>query len=114
MVLFDLFSQKICIQCKFFVKKDGFFRPAGACPERRRMGRYLPSNPGSPAACQHWPFRGVRSFRVVRGPNSHRVRPVYDPTHAVYDQAHHFAGGSIACRVNNHLTPVYGAITSGK
>jgi hypothetical protein len=29
MVLVDLFSQKICTQCKFFVKKDGFFRPAG-------------------------------------------------------------------------------------
>jgi hypothetical protein len=29
MVHFDLFSQKICTQCKFFVKKDGFFRLAG-------------------------------------------------------------------------------------
>jgi hypothetical protein len=29
MVHFDLFSQKICTVCKFFVKKDGFFRPAG-------------------------------------------------------------------------------------
>jgi hypothetical protein len=29
MVHFDLFSQKICTLCKFFVKKDGFFRPAG-------------------------------------------------------------------------------------
>jgi hypothetical protein len=26
---FDLFSQKICIVCKFFVKKESFFQPAG-------------------------------------------------------------------------------------
>jgi hypothetical protein len=29
MVLFYLFSQKFCTMCKIFVKKDGFFRPAG-------------------------------------------------------------------------------------
>jgi hypothetical protein len=29
MVHFDLCSQKICTKCKFFVNKDGFFRPAG-------------------------------------------------------------------------------------
>jgi hypothetical protein len=38
-VLFLSFSQKNS-QRDFFVKKDGFFRPARACPERRRMGRY--------------------------------------------------------------------------
>jgi hypothetical protein len=31
---------------QIFVNKEGFFRPAGACPERRRMGRYSPPNPG--------------------------------------------------------------------
>ncbi len=29
MVHVDLFSQKICTVCKFFVKKDRIFRPAG-------------------------------------------------------------------------------------
>jgi hypothetical protein len=28
-VSFYLFSQKFCTMCKIFVKKDGFFRPAG-------------------------------------------------------------------------------------
>jgi hypothetical protein len=29
-----------------------------------------------PDPWQHWPFRGVRSYRGVRGPNAHRVTPV--------------------------------------
>jgi hypothetical protein len=37
MVLFSV-SQKNH-NVKFFVKQNGIFRPAGACPERRRMGR---------------------------------------------------------------------------
>jgi hypothetical protein len=31
---------------------------------------------GSPAACQHGPFRGFRSFCGFRGPSAHRVSPV--------------------------------------
>jgi hypothetical protein len=37
---FDLFSQKICTLCKFFVKKAGFFRPAG--DESGRLSRQTP------------------------------------------------------------------------
>jgi hypothetical protein len=40
MVHFDLFSQKICTLCKFFVKKAGFFRPAG--DESGRLSRQTP------------------------------------------------------------------------
>jgi hypothetical protein len=39
---FDLFSQKICTLCKFFVKKDGFFRPVGgeiSCRVNDRVSR---------------------------------------------------------------------------
>jgi hypothetical protein len=44
MVRFDLFSQKICIMCKFFVKKDGIFRPAGgriSCRVNNRVTRVI-------------------------------------------------------------------------
>jgi hypothetical protein len=47
-------------------------------------------NPGSPAACQHGPFRGFRSFRVFRGPNAHRVTPINDRTYAVSVQTGRF------------------------
>jgi hypothetical protein len=82
MVLFFLFSQKIGSKSQFFVKKDGFFRPAGGDIPRQ--------NPGSPAACQHGPFRGFRSFRVFRGPNAHRVTPINDRTYAVSVQTGRF------------------------
>jgi hypothetical protein len=42
---FDLVHKKIH-NVNFFVNKTGFFRPAGACPERSRMGRYPPPNVG--------------------------------------------------------------------
>jgi len=63
----DLFHQKIHV-VNFLVKKIGNFPPC-----RRR---YPPPNVGSPDTWQHWPFRGFRSCRVVRGPNSHRVTRV--------------------------------------
>jgi hypothetical protein len=42
-----------------------------------------PPNAGSPDPCQHWPFRGFRSCRVVRGPNSHRVTRVNETRYAI-------------------------------
>jgi hypothetical protein len=42
MVHFDLFSQKICTQCKFFVKKVGFFLPAGGGISYRVNDRVSP------------------------------------------------------------------------
>jgi hypothetical protein len=67
MVLSILFHKKIHI-VNFFVKKIWFLPPG-----RRR---YLPPNAGSPDTYQHWPFRGFRSCRGVRGPNTDRVTPV--------------------------------------
>jgi hypothetical protein len=40
MVLFFLFSQKCCTMCNIFVRKAGFFRPAGgdiSFPKRDRV-----------------------------------------------------------------------------
>jgi hypothetical protein len=40
----DLVSQKICIMCKFFVKQDGFFHPAGggiSCRVNDRVSRVI-------------------------------------------------------------------------
>ncbi len=42
------FAQKCCTKCNIFVQKHGIFRPAGGAIPRQ--------NPGSPAACRHWPF----------------------------------------------------------
>ncbi len=64
MVRFILFHKKIHF-VNFFVKKIRVLPPC-----RRR---YPPQNTGLPDTCQHWPFRGFRSCRGVRGPNSHRV-----------------------------------------
>jgi len=44
MVHFDLFSQNICTVCECFVKKDGFFRPAGggiSCRVNDRVTRVI-------------------------------------------------------------------------
>jgi len=68
-VLFLSFAEKFDSESQIFLQKDVQFRPAGR--------RYPPSNAGSSATCQHWPFRGVHSCRVVRGPNFHRVMRVH-------------------------------------
>jgi hypothetical protein len=39
MVLFFLFTKNFH-KVKIFCEKKGIFRPARACPERRRMGRH--------------------------------------------------------------------------
>jgi hypothetical protein len=39
MVLFFLFTKNFH-KVKIFCEKKGIFRPAGACPERHRMGRH--------------------------------------------------------------------------
>jgi hypothetical protein len=94
MVHFDLFSQKICTVCKFFVKKIG----SSALPEPAlsvvEWGD-IRHQPGSPDAGQHWTFRGVRSCRGVRGPNAHRGTPVNDMRYAVTDPEEHFASGRV-------------------
>jgi hypothetical protein len=73
------FAQKIH-NVNFLCKRSRIFRPAGACPERRRMGRYPSQNTESPDTYQQWPFRGFRSCRGVRGPNAHRVTRVINET----------------------------------
>ncbi len=74
MVLVYLFHKNIHV-VNVFVKNIGFLPPC-----RRR---YPPLNVESPDPCRHWSFRGFRSCRVVRGPNSHRVTPVTYRTYAV-------------------------------
>jgi hypothetical protein len=58
MVRFLSFSQKCCTECNIFVKKNRIFRPAGACPERRRMGRYRLPGEGSRKSCKSQELRG--------------------------------------------------------
>jgi hypothetical protein len=53
MVLFYLFSQKICTMCKFFVKKDGIFRPAGGDIPHQTRDRLIHGSIGRYAVFAH-------------------------------------------------------------
>jgi len=70
-------------------------------PGRRR---YPVPNAGSPDPWQHWPFRGVRACRGVRGPNSHRVTrgKLHDVRGGHSNQA--FAGMNGPIRLRQHGT----------
>jgi hypothetical protein len=93
-------------QSEFFVKKNEIFRlrqhgmvifslfGKKGCPVPPCRRQYPPPNVGSPDPWQHWSFRGVRSFRVVRGPTSHCVTRVNNKTSRSVSRA----GGRVYCR----------------
>jgi hypothetical protein len=71
--------------------------PEAISPTKRGIAGYN--------TCQYWPFRAVRSFRVLSGPNAHRVTPVIYTRYAVGARTKylipvtvHVASGRIAFR----------------
>jgi hypothetical protein len=74
MVHFDLFSQKICTLCKFFVKKDGFFRPAGGGISYRvnnRVSRVINTSYAVTDQETDWAADRVADSRSLSQKNSH-------------------------------------------